>query len=130
MSKPSLSRGTRDFGPAQMVKRNYIFDTIRSVFQRYGFLPIETPAIENLSVLMGKYGDEGDQLLFKILNSGNFAEGLTMKEITDTLKELMAFLAREKRWWLIPMVLVLVLFGVLIVVGNATGVGPFIYTLF
>ena len=87
MSKPSLARGTRDFGPAQMVKRNYIFDTIRSVFQRYGFLPIETPAIENLSVLMGKYGDEGDQLLFKILNSGNFAEGLTETQLQEGYKK-------------------------------------------
>ncbi|PWJ59006.1 histidyl-tRNA synthetase [Dyadobacter jejuensis] len=72
MSKPSLARGTRDFGPEQMVRRNFIFDTIRRSFQRYGFLPLETPAFENLSVLMGKYGEEGDQLLFKILNSGDF----------------------------------------------------------
>ncbi|GAB3171260.1 histidine--tRNA ligase [Telluribacter humicola] len=77
MSKPSLARGTRDFGPDQMVKRTFIFDTIRRTFQRYGFQPLETPAIENLSVLMGKYGDEGDQLLFKILNSGNYNEKLT-----------------------------------------------------
>lgn len=88
MSKPSLARGTRDFGPAQMSKRNYIFDTIRRVFQRYGFLPLETPAIENLSVLMGKYGDEGDQLLFKILNSGNFAEGLTETQLQEGYKKL------------------------------------------
>ncbi len=88
MSKPSLARGTRDFGPAQMTKRNYIFDTIRRVFQRYGFLPLETPAIENLSVLMGKYGDEGDQLLFKILNSGNFAEGLTETHLQEGYKKL------------------------------------------
>ena len=66
MSKPSLARGTRDFGPEQMAKRNFIFETIRRSFQRYGFLPLETPAFENLSVLMGKYGEEGDQLLFKI----------------------------------------------------------------
>ncbi len=72
MSKPSLARGTRDFGPEQMAKRNFIFDTIKKYFQRYGFLPLETPAMENLNVLMGKYGDEGDQLLFKILNSGDF----------------------------------------------------------
>lgn len=88
MSKPSLARGTRDFGPSQMSKRNYIFDTIRRVFQRYGFLPLETPAIENLSVLMGKYGDEGDQLLFKILNSGNFAEGLTETQLQEGYKKL------------------------------------------
>jgi histidyl-tRNA synthetase len=76
MSKPSLARGTRDFGPDQMVKRTYIFNTIRRTFQRYGFQPLETPAFENLSVLMGKYGDEGDQLLFKLLNSGPFNEKL------------------------------------------------------
>ena len=77
MSKPSLARGTRDFGPEQMAKRNFIFDTIRRAFQRYGFQPLETPAFENLSVLMGKYGEEGDQLLFKILNSGDFSGKLT-----------------------------------------------------
>src|SRR5689334_11785174 len=69
MSQHSLPKGTRDFGPQQMAKRTFIFDTIKSVFQRFGFQPLETPAMENLSVLMGKYGDEGDQLLFKILNS-------------------------------------------------------------
>lgn len=72
MQKPSIPRGTRDFGPIQMAKRNYIFNAIRSVYQRYGFAPLETPAMENLSVLTGKYGDEGDQLLFKVLNSGDF----------------------------------------------------------
>jgi len=70
--KPTIPKGTRDFLPEQMVKRMYILDTIRSVFQRYGFLPLETPAMENLSVLSGKYGDEGEQLIFKILNSGDF----------------------------------------------------------
>ncbi|MFA0960646.1 histidine--tRNA ligase [Roseivirga sp. BDSF3-8] len=70
--KPSLPKGTRDFGPAQMVRRNYIFDTIRSVFKKFGYQPLETPSMENLSVLTGKYGDEGDQLLFKILNTGEF----------------------------------------------------------
>ncbi|MES2284354.1 MAG: histidine--tRNA ligase [Bacteroidota bacterium] len=69
--KPSIPKGTRDFSPTEMVKRNYIFDTIKQVFQRYGYLPIETPAMENLSTLMGKYGEEGDKLIFKILNSGN-----------------------------------------------------------
>jgi histidyl-tRNA synthetase len=68
--KPSLPKGTRDFSPAMMAKRNFIFDTIKKVFQTFGFQPLETPAMENLSVLMGKYGEEGDQLLFKILNSG------------------------------------------------------------
>ena len=71
--KPSIPKGTRDFSPAEMVKRNFIFDTIKEVFRLYGFQPIETPAMENLSTLMGKYGEEGDKLLFKILNSGDFA---------------------------------------------------------
>src|SRR5690606_1677164 len=70
--KPSIPKGTRDFLPAEVAKRNYIFDTIRNVFRLYGFQPIETPAMENLSTLMGKYGEEGDKLLFKILNSGDF----------------------------------------------------------
>lgn len=70
--KPSIPKGTRDFSPAEMAKRNYIFDTIKSVFRLYGFQQIETPALENLSTLMGKYGEEGDKLLFKILNSGDF----------------------------------------------------------
>ncbi|MEW5845578.1 MAG: histidine--tRNA ligase [Bacteroidota bacterium] len=73
-TKPSIPKGTRDFSPEQMVRRNYIFDTIRSVFSKYGFMPIETPAMENLSTLLGKYGDEGDKLLFKILNSGDFLD--------------------------------------------------------
>lgn len=72
MQKPSLPEGTRDFGPEQVRKRTYIFDTIRSVFVRFGFQPLETPAMENLSTLTGKYGDEGDKLLFKILNNGDF----------------------------------------------------------
>lgn len=72
MDKPSLPKGTRDFGPAQMAKRQFIFDNIRKVFQKYGFQPLETPAMENLSTLTGKYGEEGDQLLFKILDSGNY----------------------------------------------------------
>ena len=70
--KPSIPKGTRDFTPEQIVKRNYIFDTIKSVFVKYGFQPIETPTMEKLSTLTGKYGDEGDQLLFKVLNSGDF----------------------------------------------------------
>lgn len=70
--KPSIPKGTRDFSPVEMVKRNYIFDTIKDVFQLYGFMPIETPSMENLSTLMGKYGEEGDKLLFKVLNSGDF----------------------------------------------------------
>lgn len=70
--KPSIPKGTRDFSPTEMARRNYIFDTIRDVFRLYGFKQIETPAMENLSTLMGKYGEEGDKLLFKILNSGDF----------------------------------------------------------
>ena len=70
--KPSVPKGTRDFSPTEMVKRNFIFDTIKTVFKRFGYLPIETPAMENLSSLLGKYGDEGDKLLFKILNSGDY----------------------------------------------------------
>ena len=72
--KPSVPKGTRDFSPAEMAKRNYIFDTIKSVFRKYGYQQIETPAMENLSTLMGKYGDEGDKLIFKILDSGEFLE--------------------------------------------------------
>lgn len=75
--KPSIPKGTRDFSPAEMAKRNYIFGTIHDVYALYGFRPIETPAMENLSTLMGKYGEEGDKLLFKILNSGDFTHGLT-----------------------------------------------------
>lgn len=88
MSKPGLARGTRDFGPEIMIKRNFIFEQIRKVYQKFGFLPLETPAIENLSVLMGKYGDEGDQLLFKILNSGDFAKDLTPDDLSLGSKEI------------------------------------------
>lgn len=72
MAQPSIPKGTRDFTPAEMMKRNYIFDTIRSVYKTYGYLPIETPAMETMQTLMGKYGEEGDRLIFKILNSGDF----------------------------------------------------------
>jgi histidyl-tRNA synthetase len=75
MSKPSIPEGTRDFGPEQVRKRQYIFDTLRSVFVKFGFQPLETPAMENLSTLTGKYGEEGDKLLFKILNNGDFLSG-------------------------------------------------------
>ena len=71
-TSPTKAKGTRDFGPVQMAKRTFLIETIKSVFTKYGFLPLETPAMENLSVLTGKYGDEGDQLLFKILNSGDY----------------------------------------------------------
>lgn len=79
--KPSIPKGTRDFGPEETAKRNYIFETIRDVFQLYGFSQIETPAMENLSTLMGKYGEEGDKLLFKILNSGNWMKDLTPADV-------------------------------------------------
>lgn len=79
-TKPSIPKGTRDFLPQEMAKRNYIFNTIRDVYELYGFRQIETPALENLSTLMGKYGEEGDKLLFKILNSGNFIGGLSAED--------------------------------------------------
>ena len=82
--KPSIPKGTRDFGPLEMAKRNYIFNTVRRVFELYGFKQIETPAMENLSTLMGKYGEEGDKLLFKILNSGDFLHGMTADEVAST----------------------------------------------
>ncbi|MFN8153686.1 MAG: histidine--tRNA ligase [Bacteroidia bacterium] len=72
--KPSIPKGTRDFGPEDMLRRNYFFDTVRAGFQKFGYLPLETPSMENLSTLMGKYGEEGDKLIFKILNSGDFLE--------------------------------------------------------
>lgn len=75
--KPSIPKGTRDFGPAEMAGRNYIFDTIRSVFKTYGYAPIETPSMENLGTLLGKYGEEGDKLLFRILNSGDAFSGIS-----------------------------------------------------
>lgn len=81
--KPSIPKGTRDFSPAEMARRNYIFDTIREVFGLFGYNPIETPAMENLSTLMGKYGEEGDKLLFKILNSGDFLRGVDMKLVEE-----------------------------------------------
>lgn len=80
-TKPCIPKGTRDFSPEEMAKRNYIFSTIREVFRLYGFQQIETPAMENLSTLMGKYGDEGDKLLFKIQNSGDYFSGLTDEEL-------------------------------------------------
>lgn len=83
MQKPSIPKGTRDFSPEEMAKRNYIFDTIKSVFKLYGFQQIETPSMENLSTLMGKYGDEGDKLLFKVLNSGDYLKGADQKALED-----------------------------------------------
>ncbi len=83
MQKPSIPKGTRDFSPEEMAKRNYIFNTIRDVYHLYGFQQIETPAMENLSTLMGKYGEEGDKLLFKILNSGDCFSGISCEELLE-----------------------------------------------
>ena len=82
-NKPSIPKGTRDFGPIEMAKRNYIFNTIRSVYELYGFQQIETPAQETLQTLMGKYGEEGDKLLFKILNSGDYLNKISDEELTE-----------------------------------------------
>lgn len=82
--KPSIPKGTRDFSPAEMARRNYIFDTIRDVFRLFGYHQIETPAMENLSTLMGKYGEEGDKLLFKILNSGNYLASVDPSLLDET----------------------------------------------
>ena len=82
-NKPSIPKGTRDFGPVEMAKRNYIFNTIRSVYELYGFQQIETPAQETLQTLMGKYGEEGDKLLFKILNSGDYLSKVSDEELTE-----------------------------------------------
>ena len=81
--KPSIPKGTRDFSPIEMVRRNYIFDTIKSVFKLYGYQPIETPSMENLSTLLGKYGEEGDKLLFKILNSGDFISKVAADKLAN-----------------------------------------------
>jgi len=81
--KPSIPKGTRDFSPIEMTRRNYIFNTIKSIFNLYGYLPIETPAMENLATLMGKYGEEGDRLLFKILNSGDFLTKADAEDLKD-----------------------------------------------
>jgi len=98
--KPGIPKGTRDFGPLEMAKRNYIFNTVRKVFELYGFRQIETPAQENLSTLMGKYGEEGDKLLFKILNSGDFLHGMTADEVanTSTLKLAAKFCEKGLRY--------------------------------
>ena len=82
-NKPSIPKGTRDFSPVEMAKRNYIFDTIRNVYALYGFQQIETPAMETLQTLMGKYGEEGDKLLFKVLNSGDFTNKVSDEELQE-----------------------------------------------
>ena len=98
--KPGIPKGTRDFSPVEMAKRNYIFNTIKEVYALYGFQQIETPAMENLSTLMGKYGEEGDKLLFKILNSGDFMHGMTADEVasTSTLKLAAKFCEKGLRY--------------------------------
>ncbi len=94
--KPSIPKGTRDFSPEVMIKRNYIFDTIRQVFKLYGYQPIETPAMENLSTLMGKYGEEGDRLLFKVLNSGDFVNKLSDEQkATDNSNKFATFISEK-----------------------------------
>ncbi len=96
MQKPSIPKGTRDFSPEEMAKRNYIFNTIRDVYHLYGFQQIETPAMENLSTLMGKYGEEGDKLLFKILNSGDCFSGISCEELLEKNSVKFAAKACEK----------------------------------
>jgi len=95
--KPSVPKGTRDFSPAEMAKRNYIFDIVKSVFRKYGYQQIETPAMEKMSTLMGKYGDEGDKLIFKILNNGDFLTdgGINESNITADSKRLMPLIAEK-----------------------------------
>lgn len=96
MSKPSIPKGTRDFGPLEMSRRNYIFGTIRSVFQTYGFEQIETPAMEALQTLTGKYGEEGDQLIFKILNNGDFLAKADQEAIAENDSKKLAFSISKK----------------------------------
>ncbi|SHF17809.1 histidine--tRNA ligase [Dysgonomonas macrotermitis] len=96
MQKPSIVKGTRDFSPEEMAKRNYIFDTIRSVYNLFGYKQIETPAMESLSTLMGKYGEEGDKLLFKILNSGDVLAGFEDEELLQKNSNKFAVKACEK----------------------------------
>ena len=84
IQKPSIPKGTRDFSPAEMMRRTYIFDSIKEVFRTFGYAPLETPAMENLSSLMGKYGEEGDKLLFKVLNSGDFAAKVAPEELANS----------------------------------------------
>src|SRR6478736_459246 len=96
MEKVSLPKGTRDFGPTQMAKRQFIIDSIKKVFRNYGFQPLETPAMENLSTLTGKYGDEGDQLLFKILNSGDFLKDVDKQNLENRNSKLVTWDISEK----------------------------------
>ena len=82
--KPSIPKGTRDFSPKEMIKRNYIIEILKKAFQTYGYLPIETPSMENLSTLLGKYGEEGDRLIFKILNSGDYLKKVDLNIDIDS----------------------------------------------
>ncbi|GAB3320520.1 histidine--tRNA ligase [Hymenobacter humi] len=95
MQKPSIPKGTRDFGPAQVARRQHIFNVIRRTFESFGYAPLETPTLENLSVLTGKYGDEGDQLLFKVLNSGDFAKDVTADDLEIGSKALLPKVAEK-----------------------------------
>jgi histidyl-tRNA synthetase len=95
IDKPTIPKGTRDFGPDKMLKRQFIFDTIKMVFEKFGYLPLETPSMENLSVLTGKYGVEGDQLLYKILNSGDYLSKINQDEIGEGSKSLTPKIAEK-----------------------------------
>ena len=94
--KPSIPRGTRDFSPAEMLRRNYIFDTVRKNFSLFGYLPLETPAMENLSTLLGKYGEEGDRLIYRILNSGDFLADLNPSDLSSAGSTAISQLISEK----------------------------------
>ncbi len=96
MQKPSIPKGTRDFSPEEMAKREYIFETIKNVFKKYGYAPIETPAMENLSTLLGKYGEEGDKLLFKILNSGDYLSNISPDTIVSASSGALSLFISEK----------------------------------
>src|SRR6478752_6233468 len=96
MEKPTIPQGTRDFGPAIMAKRQFIFNTIKGVFQKFGFQPLETPSMENLSTLTGKYGEEGDQLLFKILNSGDYLKDVDSQKLETRNSKLITSDISEK----------------------------------
>lgn len=95
IQKPSLPKGTRDFGPVQMAKRNFILDTIKETFKLFGFQQLETPSMENLSTLTGKYGDEGDQLLFKILNSGDFLKNVDLNDLGEGTSKVLPKVAEK-----------------------------------
>ena len=95
--KPSVPKGTRDFSPTEMVRRNYIFDTIKSVFRKYGYQQIETPSMETSETLLGKYGDEGDKLLFKILDNGEFLDLITTKSFINEFQKGLDDLLSDKQ---------------------------------